>query len=432
MYYFPVLLTLLSSGLAEQWRQQPLGDLFSGHWESPLGGFGLSLSECKTSHTTAYQQGYGPVEFSLSTTEHLEVPKLSSINATAWEQWEFDGVSESGNAGLIVGFSRDASYAFFGQGNLRVEFFMILEDGTVIQELDYLQESTIIVCDDTVTGIWNSTGRSYSFQISKDMSQAKVWWDTPQAQGSLSLLSQSPPHLADGSLWPAADKNATTELGPGLHFNQPIAGGRIEADVTIREQRILVSGTGGHGRLWAKDGWFQICSGWFIVRASAGPYVLSYWEIVSRINPGVSYYSAQLFKEGELLVATQIGERSDAQDHVLYTQELGGNVTGLLRDRSTGHVVEFVSPVQRKRWRFLVRNKRKKFEMGMGGGSGLTGFTNIVTGGEVWEKPYEGRGFSEQVTLPDKIKQWQIWLVYGIGFLNKGKTSLIKMIGYII
>jgi len=161
-------------------------------------------------------------------------------------------------------------------------------------------------------------------------------------------------------------------------------------------------------------------------------HIFSYWEIVSRIDPGVSYYSAQLFREGELLVATQIGVLSDTQDYVLYTQELGGNVTGRLKDRSTGHVVEFVSPAQRKRWRFLVRNQRKKFEMGMGGGSGLTGFTNIVTGGDEWEKPYEGRGFSEQVTLPEKIKQWQIWLVYGIGFLNRGKMFLIKMVGYLI
>ena len=69
----------------------------------------------------------------------------------------------------------------------------------------------------------------------------------------------------------------------------------------------------------------------------------------------------------------------------------------------------------------------KKFEMGFDSG---TGPANRVVGVEVGGTQYGGRGFSEQVVLPETIKQWQIWVVYGIGFLNREKSFLIVLVPY--
>ncbi|EEP78968.1 predicted protein [Uncinocarpus reesii 1704] len=330
----------------------------------------------------------------------------------------------NGMAGMIVGFSRDASYAFFGLGNLRVEFYMVLSDGTVIQDLDYLDESTIIDCPDAVTGIWNSTKRSYSFHVPKDMKHATVKWNTPAGKGTLSITSASQPHFPDGSIWPS--KSANTEMAPCLHMNQPIAGGRVVADITLsKAKRYQLNGVGGHGRLWAEGSWFQIVDGFHIVRANAGPYIISYWRPISRLIKGAVYHSAQLFKDGKMLAATQYGEKSQSKDYFLFSNDFNGPVSGGLTDKSTGHVLEFVSPSRDKRWRFLVEHKRKKFEMGLGGESGLSGFTNRVTGGEVGGQQYEGHGFSEQTVFPERIAQWRIWIVYGIGYFNRGKGFLL-------
>ncbi|KID93651.1 hypothetical protein MAJ_10386, partial [Metarhizium majus ARSEF 297] len=142
---------------------------------------------------------------------------------------------------------------------------------------------------------------------------------------------------------------------------------------------------------------------------------MAYWRPVSRLNKGVPYYSAQLFKDGELLVGTAKGEVSDTDDYVLFTNDFSGNVSGSLADRSTGHFIEFVSPQKGKTWRFKVEHNRVKFNMGLGGGLGLSGFTARVSGGEGTGEQYHGTGFAEQSALPEKIKQWQIWVVYGIG-----------------
>ncbi|WEW56049.1 hypothetical protein PRK78_001484 [Emydomyces testavorans] len=412
---------------ADHLVQQPLNDLFPGSWEAePQIEFRDEPAACSISHLTAYEQVEGPVAFSTSPTEHLEIPKLSGVNATAWEQWEFDGTDDDGMAGIILGFSRDASYAFFGLGNLRVEFYMVLSDGTVIQELDYLEESTVINCDGAVTGIWNSTKRIYSFHVSKDMSRATVKWETPAAQGRLSLNSFAQPHFPDGSIWPS--KDAKTEMAPSLHMNQPIAGGRVVADVNIsKKKKMQLNGVGGHGRLWAEGGWFKIVDGFHIIRASAGPYTISYWRPISRLIKGVVYQSAQLFKDGQMLAATQLGEESQGKDYVLFSNDFNGKIRGGLTDKSTGHVLEFVSPNRGRRWRFLVEHMRKKFEMGLGGESGLSGFTNRITGGEIGGQQYEGRGFSEQTVFPETIAKWRIWIVYGIGYFNRGKGFLLKV-----
>lgn len=334
-------------------------------------------------------------------------------------------------AGMLVGFSRDASYAFFGQGNLRVEFYMAMGDGSVIQELDYVSESTVMDCGSFVKGTWNSTKRSYSFQVTKDMKHARLIFDSPKVRGNFTLTSVAPAHFADGALFPS-DKPSSAELAPSLYFNQPIPGGRVQVDATLASgKRIRFSGMGGHGRLWAKDSWFNICDGWHILRAMVGPYTISYWEPVSRLDKGVSYYSAQLFENDQMALTTQLGTVSETDDYILFSDEVGGELSGKLADRNTGHVLDFTSPSRGKKWRFVVQHIKKEFEMGFGKGTGLTGFANRVVGGEVGGTQFEGRAFSEQVVLPAVIKQWQIWAVYGVGFLSRGKDFLMNLVPYL-
>ncbi|KAI1924671.1 hypothetical protein LOZ64_000547 [Ophidiomyces ophidiicola] len=419
------LFAVLPIALANHVGQQPLQSLFPGSWDVE---FQPKVSEgCSISHLTAYEEVNGPVAFSTSTIEHPEVPKLSAVNSTAWEQWEFDATGDDGMTGLIIGFSRDASYAFFGLGNLRVEFYMVLHDGTVIQELDYLQESRLINCDGAVTGIWNSSRRQYSFEISKDMKQATVKWQTPIVQGNMSLSSTVMPHFPDGSSWPSS--NATTEISPSLHSFNSILSGRAEAHVTLANRKTMrLRGAGGHSRLWAEGGWFKIVDGFNIVRFHGGPYTGSFWRTISRLVKGAVYDSAQLFKNGKLLIATRLGEESQNTDYVLFSSDFSGNVSGGLGDKSTGRILQFISPAQGKGWRFHLENKRKKFELSLGGHFGLTGFLNSVVGGEINGKRYAGVGFSEQVVFPEVIARWRLWIVYGIGYLNRGKGILMTVV----
>ena len=390
---------------------------------------------CSISKSGAFEVFDGPNTFSTSPSEHINSVKIKpGINSTNWEQWEFDGLSHTGLSGLLMAFSRDPSYAFFGQGNLRVEFYITLGDGTLIQELDYLQESYIIDCPDFTAGIWNSTDRSYSFHITKDMKYAKLNFDSWRVRGGFTMASSTTPHLADGSPWsPEGGKASATELAPGLFYGLNMGGAAVEVDATLSSgRRIAFSGRGGSTRLWATEGWLAICEGWKVIRAWAGPYSIAFWVLVSRMDKGVKYVSAHLFRDDQLLVGTRLSEVSDTEDYVVDTDVFDGEVKGRYKDQNTGHIIEFVSPTKDKKWTFELQHMITQYEMGAGGGFGMTGFSNRVVGGEVDDLQYEGRGQSEQTYWPVYIEQWKIWLVYGAGFLGKGKTYFMKLVGYVL
>lgn len=417
--------------------QQLSTNLFSGQWQHQFSDPDREDSSCVISHLSAFDQAEGPITPSLSATEHPEIPKLAAINSTTWDQWEFDGVAASGKGSFMMGFCRDPSFPFFGQGNLRIELYVTLEDGTRIEEMQYTQHSTIISCADSVRGLWNSSDHLYGFKVSKDLRSAKVWWESRRGKGVITLDSLTPPVLANGALWPPKEgtqdqQHAAVRLGPGFYFNQPISGGRMVAQVQMGGKSMRIAGHGAHTRIWAENGWLNICHGWHVVRGYLGPYTVSYFQLYSKLDNWVSYLSAQLFKDGQLLVATQVGEISRTADHVLFRPDFTGNVSGRLADSSTGRVLEFVSATTGKTWRFHHDHETKMFEMGFSGGKGGTGFVTNVQGGELGtDERYQGKGFSEQVLLPERVEKWQIWLIYSFSTLGRWKNVVTNFVSFI-
>lgn len=423
------LISLFSAAVVAFVSQTPLTPPFL---EAP--SFEVDES-CSVSKSTAFETFNGPNTFSTSPSEHINSVKITpAVNATNWEQWEFDGLSHTGLSGLLMAFSRDPSYAFFGQGNLRVEFYITLGDGTLIQELDYLSESYVIDCPLFTVGIWNSTDRIYSFHVTKDLKYAKLKFDSWRIRGGFVMSWSTAPHLADGSPWKPDGGNAgATELAPGLFYGLPIGGAAVKVDATLSSgKRITFNGRGGSTRLWATQGWLGLCDGWKVNRAWAGPYSIVYWDLISRMDRGVKYVSAHLFHHDQLLVGSRTGNVSDHEDYVLATDVYDGEAMGRYKDKNTGHVLDFVSSTQEKRWKFEVQHMITQYEMGAGGGFGMTGFANRVVGGEVDDLQYEGRGQSEQTYWPEYIERWKIWLVYGAGFLGRGKTYFMKLVGYVL
>lgn len=296
---------------------------------SPILSLGLSdeeLTTCKIDRRTAFEQTAGPISISHDPTEHPVIPKLSSANATAWEQWLFDGTSDAADSGILINFTRDPSYHFFRQGNLRVELFLALDGRPVLRELDFVDESVVAMCPTYIAGVWTAPGRAYRFDIRTDMSEATVRWATARSKGGFSVQSLTPPFLAKGPLWPNTE--ASARLSASCAFAQPIAGGRMQAVHDDTSGRKAISGTGGHTRFWAADGWFTFASGFNQIRATAGPYVVSYWQHKSReaLTADQTIQSAYLFKGGALLMKVAgDGSASVNEDNVSFKPDFGGS-----------------------------------------------------------------------------------------------------------
>jgi hypothetical protein len=314
---------------------------------------------------------------------------------------------------------------------------MTLADGTSFRELDNVDESTVIDCPGYTAGLWNSSDKSYSFHVTKDLKHAKLEFDSWRARGTYKLSATTPPVHADGSAYDPEGGNSAdggadaTELSPGLYYSVPVAGGTVEVDVvTSSGRKLSIRGRGGSTRLWAKEGWLKITERWIAIRAWAGPYTFTYWDVVSRKDTGKRYFSGHLFYNDQLLVGTRAGNVSDTDDYARITANFDGEISGRFDDNNTGHTLEFASPARDKKWQFELQHTMTQYEMGVGGGLGLSGFANRVVGREVGDHQYEGRGQTEQTAFPEYVSQWVTWLIFGVGFLGPGKDYALAAVSY--
>lgn len=392
---------------------------FSSGTSSSLLLTGEEASSCRIDRRTAFEQSVGLVALSHSPVEHPDIPKLASVNASAWEQWEFDGTSDDADSGIMINFTRDPSYHFFGQGNLRVEMFLMVNGRPVLQELDFVDESVVATCSGYIAGVWSASGRQYRFDVLADMSKATVRWTTKRSKGVLTIVSTTPTHLAHGPIWPSHE--SSVRLSESLSSAQPIPGGRMSVEHHDVSGEATFSGGGGHTRLWATDGWFNLAGGFNQIRAVAGPYALSYWQHEPRGHASANrtIYSAQLYRDGMLVMSTDQGDAAAVGvDHVLFAAHFSGHVTGSGAPGVAARVIVFVSPQRNMTWRFNIAHKRRQFDMTLGYGKGLSGFAASVVGGEDGQNAEHGSAFVEHTDFPLEFKQWQIWAVYAVHTLG--------------
>lgn len=357
---------------------------------------------CTTSHLTAFQMSKtkDPIFFSTSGTDHFVSPKMLPLNGTAGEQWEFDGVSNDGMMTFVFGFYRDPNYAILGSGNLRVSVEMAFVNETRFAQVDYPSDSILEECEWGTRGTWKSKDYGYTFEISRDMSKARVGMDTPLTTGTVTIRSATKPRYPDGNLYPS--ENSTSEAMPYFHFVKPIPAGTADVDLMFQGEKYAWSGLGGMGRLWGAFSWFTCMQGMNIVRILAGPYALSLFSFTSNIRKRIEYPSVGLFENGQKIVSSQRTTESDTEDYFAFTKTYGGKVTGTLRDKVTGYEIELVSPSKKKHYTFLIEHKNLGFEYILGGGHGGSGFSGLATGGPVGREQYQGIAMTEALTFPIK------------------------------
>ena len=402
MRYLPQLMALLPLVAADESGRYGFQHILGQSWEPTLQQDAPpeSSQRCKISHLSAHQKAKDPIYFSTSSIDSLAGTRISGINATVWEQFYFDSVSDEADASVAMLFARDASYTALGKGHLRMELDLVWQNGTKFTQAEFMDEATVRDCDGEMTGLFKSPGRAYSFHISKDFQTARVEIDASPVKGSFTLRATGPPHYPGGELHPSS--NASTLTSPSLHFVEIISAGRFEANFIIGGSPFAFKGIGGHDHGWAAHSWFSIVKGWHIVRAVVGPYSMTLWAPISLAN-GVTYSMGFLAKGGEKIWGKQILSSqvlSKEDDYVRLGKTYGGRVLGTLDDKNTGYVLEFGCPKRSEHWKFDLEHNNVAFEMGFGAGSGLTGFTSWAKGGLVGGKQYNGVAFGEQVKLP--------------------------------
>ncbi|KAI1505449.1 hypothetical protein F5X99DRAFT_404932 [Biscogniauxia marginata] len=388
--------TCMLVGFVHSWPQP-----WPPHWQQGLDGMPV-VEECELSNLTAFEmtKGRHVSDFTTNAVENFNTPKISPLNSSAGEQWEFDGVSEDGMQSFVFGFYRDPNYAILGTGNFRLSIEFAFTDRTRFYEVYYPERSVVESCGFGTRGWWfdEKDGYSFSFLVKNDMSEALIYLDSETVKGKAVIKSLAQPLAADGSVWPA--ENASTVGVPFWHWSEPIPAGNLEVEVTINGKDIAYKGMGGHERFWSAFSWFTCLTNLNAVRAMLGPYVLSYFGFNSNLDKNYAHQSVVLFKDGTPIFRSTRATPSDIEDYALVTKSYGGAVTGTLKDKVTGYQVELVSPGRSQHYTFFAEHSNVGFEYILGEGVGGSGFSGISRGGHVGLSQYQGVALTEALTFP--------------------------------
>ncbi|KAI0867262.1 hypothetical protein GGS24DRAFT_495459 [Hypoxylon argillaceum] len=343
------------------------------------------------------------VFFSTSPLDDFELPKIDPPNATAGEQWEFDGISEDGMESFVFGFYRDPNYSFFGTGNLRMYAEFAFRDGSRYVRVDYAEDSVIETCPGRGTrGTWRDKDWRYTFEVSSDMSVTKILMDSPEGNATIHMTSVTPPRYADNSIWPS--NNATLLTVPFFYWAEPVPVATVALSATIEGRNISWMGMGGHERIWGAFNWFTCLASLSAVRLMAGPWALSFIEFGSGLNKDLLVPSVMLTENGKVTFATRRTTPSDTEDYVQYRRLYNGDgiTTNKLTDKAVGVEVILSSPSRMQTWDFTVRHKNIGFEYNLGEGCGGTAYSGSAWGGIVGGRNWQGPAFSEIMKFPKK------------------------------
>lgn len=400
-----------------------------------------------------FEQTDQTIQIGAAAQQHPFLPKLSAMNSTAWEQWVFDATSDDGASGIMVGLCRDPNYAFFGQGNLHVQFLHALGDEEPTTDLVFLQRSSLFDCGGCVASYWVNEAKGYEFMFTMypDLDAVALRITTPRVRGNLTFVGTAPGHYPDGLPMlqspgsPIPDTDSAALVAPGLYMCNTVPGARVtgvlELDGVPLTPPFDVHGGAGMTRLWASAFWFDIVTGFRIIRASAGPYSFFFMDSGSRWDDGVTHASGVLYYKMKQLVGVRRREPASGepgQDWVPVSQRYGrlgarGSTVG--GGKWTGHLVKFFSHATNRTWRFEVEHARLYSSMSLGGGHGVDIFSNRVWGGQlglgedgetVYTTLYRGSAYSEDSLFPRTLAPWRIWLVYSASMVSQAWTTLLK------
>jgi hypothetical protein len=353
---------------------------------------------CQRNTITTSDLVAGAVSLNTSPALPFQHSALTKVNATAWEYWYFDGVSEDTKSGITIVFFRDPSLASQGLGSLRVSVDAVWKNGTSFQSIILADQSTIETCGEVTTGYWTgkSINSTFAFRGNReariDISGSSITGD--RISGTFVLRSFSNARYPAGQTYP--DRKASVFMAPLLYWNEGIPSGSVKTDLTLKGTNLQFQGIGGTDRNIAAYTWDFIADHWWWVRAVAGPFSLVHWKFVSGIDKKT--YSYAYLEKDSKPVFTSTKECTNAKevDCAVFSLTHDGNVKGTFNDSSTGFEIEYRGKGKGKAWTFDIEHTNVVFEAPATSNDEYSRFVNSAKGGRVGKEQCAGQAKSEQ------------------------------------
>ncbi|KAH6678756.1 hypothetical protein F5X68DRAFT_245144 [Plectosphaerella plurivora] len=328
---------------------------------------------------------------------HFDGPMTGGFNASAGEDWSFEGVAADGNSAMAFTLTRGLIVG--RAGSQRGLLTAVWPNGTRYMESMWADNSTIEACRDSTTGTWfnGTSGLNWTIQASADFSSTVVRIESANLQGTITLDAISPPLYPNGLVYPSPQGDYA--FAPYLYWAESVPVGVVNVNLTMHGSPFVLSGIGGRERNWHSFPWATISARWDMIRAQIGPYTLMSLTYESKID-GQTYFSAVIMEGMEVVFRTRTQQVSTTETYGSFDLAYNGTVrlssdpalaTPLPESRHTGYKLNWVSPATGEHWKFNIDYTKCVYWFPAGQDGRVAGFAGTVTGGLVGGEQYVGR-----------------------------------------
>ncbi|KAH9211042.1 hypothetical protein DL95DRAFT_258662, partial [Leptodontidium sp. 2 PMI_412] len=226
-------------------------------------------------------------------------PKLNHVNATTFDWWYFDAVSNDATMQLsIVFFSTESTTLGFPFSTGTTNFIVVtalFNNGTVYQNIIPGGDAVITTVGDGSSGTFDLTGGSWVG--SPDLSHYEVNVENLLVgiSGSMKLQSTVPAHVPCDINRPDASEHLTDTVG----WANAVPDANAIVDFSILGYDFSFTGYGYHDKNWGLQPLPDAVGSWYWGHARLGPYSLVYFDTLQL--DGTEVVSGYLTKNGEII-----------------------------------------------------------------------------------------------------------------------------------
>ncbi|MCJ1400030.1 hypothetical protein MMC11_003233 [Xylographa trunciseda] len=233
----------------------------------------------------------------------LDAPKDKTINATSYDWWYFDAVSEDQQSSVVCTFLAAPGTGFPlnqlpDNAMLQVIIF-VSYPGQPVSSFSMLPatEATVVSVGNGASGHWEGSG--VGFVGTPDLSTYVVYVDSPNIglKGSMTFHSVAPAHYPCGP----AEAGQNMAIMPGVGWANAMPDATTDVELHVNGTTVKFTGVGYHDKNWGDTDFNDNVDSWYWGHGRLGPYSIVWYDGLS--PNGLESVSGYVARDGKILGA---------------------------------------------------------------------------------------------------------------------------------
>ncbi|KIW16895.1 hypothetical protein PV08_04085 [Exophiala spinifera] len=269
---------------------------------------GMTTAQCPAESMTfspILYAGASQVQFT-SCASGADSPRVFPINATTFDWWYFDAVSDDGEQALTVIFFTSSALGFsFDLLNTvdPLNVYVFANTGSGNQPVSFPVAATSVTVDTVGNGAsGNWVGSGIKFEGASDLSTYTVTFEhtllNTGISGTFTLTTRGPGHYVCGPL----EGGQPEEVLPHVGWVNVMPAASASVDVTILGTQMQFSGNGYHDKNWGDVPFITALNSWYWGHGTFGDYNVVFFDMIDPSNN--EKVGGYVLKDGQVVGST--------------------------------------------------------------------------------------------------------------------------------